>query len=179
MFFYTFLPEGNFDIDAGDGGGDKSQKSRISRHESTTILISKHIFNNMIYIIFFIYWFIVILSYLFYSGNQQSFHNNRSNIWPHRGGSQRREPQKNFLIIFLKSDLVTKQVFFLRISTIFCMRETVIISNGSRILPCPLGLQNDLKTNIYFLTFFPHFFVIFEIVKISVLFVELCVFFYL
>ena len=34
------------------------------------------------------------------------------------------------------------------------MRETVIISNGSRILPCPLGLKNDLKTTIVFLTFF-------------------------
>ena len=61
------------------------------------------------------------------------------------------------------SDLVTKYVFFLRISTIFCMRETVIISNGSRILPCPLGLQNDLKTMIYFLTFFQTiFFILFE-----------------
>ena len=39
-----------------------------------------------------------------------------------------------------KSNMVTKQVFFLRIPTIFCMREAVIISNVSRILPCPLGL---------------------------------------
>ena len=35
----------------------------------------------------------------------------------------------------------------LRISTIFCMREAVTISNGSRILPCHLGLYNDLKNN--------------------------------
>ena len=56
-----------------------------------------------------------------------------------------------------KSNMVTKQVFILRISTIFCMRETVIIPNGSRMLPCPLGLQNDLKTMIYFWTFFQSF----------------------
>ena len=35
--------------------------------------------------------------------------------------------------------LVTKYVFFLWIGTIFCMREAVIISYGSRTLPAPLG----------------------------------------
>ena len=42
---------------------------------------------------------------------------------------------------------------FLRSCTIFCMREAVTIFDGSRILPCPLGLQNDLKTMICFWTF--------------------------
>ena len=45
-------------------------------------------------------------------------------------------------------------MFFLWISIIFCMRETVFISNGSSILPCSLGFQNDLKNKIYFWTFF-------------------------
>ena len=81
---------------------------------------------------------------------------------PPWGLSTPRAPKELFNY-FLKSDLVTKQVFFLRISTIFCMRKTVIISNGSRILPCPLGLKNDLKTTIYFLTFFQnYFFILFE-----------------
>ena len=76
---------------------------------------------------------------------------------PPWGLSTPRAPKELFNY-FLKSDLVTKQVFFLRISTIFCMRETVIISNGSRILPCPLGLKNYLKTKIYFWDFFDLFF---------------------
>ena len=42
------------------------------------------------------------------------------------------------------------------------MRKTVIISNGSRILPCPLGLQNDLKTKIYFWDFLKIIFFFFE-----------------
>ena len=46
------------------------------------------------------------------------------------------------------------RLFFLRISIIFCMRKFVIISNGFRILPCPPGLQNDLKTKIFFFYFF-------------------------
>ena len=36
------------------------------------------------------------------------------------------------------------------ICTIFCMREAVTIPYGSRILPMPLGLPNDLKTPIRF-----------------------------
>ena len=41
---------------------------------------------------------------------------------------------------FLKSKLVTKWALFLRAYTIFCMREAVYMSYGSRILPSPLGL---------------------------------------
>ena len=79
-------------------------------------------------------------------------------------GALNAESLKGTFYFFLKSDLVTKQLFFfLRITTIFCMRKTVIISNGSRILPCPLGLQNDQKTKIYFWAFFEsYFFVLFE-----------------
>ena len=36
----------------------------------------------------------------------------------------------------------------------FMLRETVTISDGSRILLCPLGPKNDLKTMIYFGAFF-------------------------
>ena len=57
---------------------------------------------------------------------------------PPWGSSTPRAPKELFQK-FRKSNMVTKQEFFLRISTIFCMREAVIISNGSRILPCPLG----------------------------------------
>jgi hypothetical protein len=71
-------------------------------------------------------------------------------LWPHRGGSQHREPQNNFSNIFEKVIWSRNRCFFLRISIIFCMRETVIISNGSRILPCFIGPKNDLKTTIYF-----------------------------
>ena len=43
------------------------------------------------------------------------------------------------------------------------MRETVIISNGSRILPCPLGLQSDLRTKIGFWDFLKfHCFILFD-----------------
>ena len=79
---------------------------------------------------------------------------------PPWGLSTPRAP-KELLNFFPKNDLVTKHVFFLRISTIFCMRETVIISNGSRILPCPQGLKNDLETTIYFLDFFEDYFLFF------------------
>ena len=72
--------------------------------------------------------------------------------WPHRGGSQRRGPQKNFSKS-RKNKMVEKCVFFLRSCTIFCMSEAVTISNGSRILPCPLGPQNALKTKIHFCPF--------------------------
>ena len=41
-------------------------------------------------------------------------------------------------------------MLFLRICTMFCMSEAETISNGSRILPCPLGPYNALKTKIYF-----------------------------
>ena len=44
-------------------------------------------------------------------------------------------------------------MFFLRIGTIFCVREAVCISDGSRILPCHLCLQNDLKPSFRFLIF--------------------------
>ena len=57
-------------------------------------------------------------------------------------------------------NVVSPKRIFLRISTIFCMRETVIISNVSRILPCPLGHKNDLKTTIYFWTFLQNYFFI-------------------
>ena len=82
-------------------------------------------------------------------------------LWPHRGGSQHREPQKSFFNIFEKVIWSRNKVFFLRISIIFCMRETVIISNGSRILPCLLGPKNDLKTTIYFFTIFENYFLFF------------------
>ena len=59
-----------------------------------------------------------------------------------------------------KSNLVTKSMFFLRIYTIFCMSEAVTISNGSRILPCPLGPLNALKTKIYFWAHSPPLFFI-------------------
>ena len=72
---------------------------------------------------------------------------------PPWGLSTPRAPKEPFQKL-RKSNMVTKQVLFLRISTIFCMREAVTISNVSRILPCPLGLKNDLKTTIYFLIFF-------------------------
>ena len=58
---------------------------------------------------------------------------------PPWGLSTPRAPKEPFLNV-RKSNMVTKQVFFLRIFTIFCMREAVTISYGSRILPCPLGL---------------------------------------
>ena len=57
---------------------------------------------------------------------------------PPWGLSTPRVPKELFQKI-RKSKMVTKHVFFIRISTIFCMREAVIISNGTRILPCPLG----------------------------------------
>ena len=40
-------------------------------------------------------------------------------------------------------------VFFFPICTIFCMREAVYISHGSRILPSPLGPLNALKTKLF------------------------------
>ena len=57
--------------------------------------------------------------------------------WPHRGGFQRREPQKNFL----KQKTVGREiaVFLLRIYTIFCMREAVCISDGFRVRAGPQG----------------------------------------
>ena len=58
---------------------------------------------------------------------------------PPWGLSTPRAPKELFQT-FQKNNMVTKQVFFLRISTIFCMREAVTISNTSRIVPCPLGL---------------------------------------
>ena len=73
-------------------------------------------------------------------------------LWPHQGALNTESPKRIFHY-FGKGDLVMKYVFFLRISIIFCMRETVIISNGSRILPCLLGSKNDLKTMIYLFTF--------------------------
>ena len=54
-----------------------------------------------------------------------------------------------------------KRCFFLKICTISCMSEAVTISNGSRILPAPLGPLNALKTKICFLAFTPQFLFIF------------------
>ena len=65
---------------------------------------------------------------------------------PPWGGSQRREPPKNF---------------FLRICNIFCMRETVYISYGFRMRADPLGPQNALKTKIYLWAFPPNLFLFF------------------
>ena len=56
---------------------------------------------------------------------------------PTVGGSQRREPQKNFQQ-FQKCKLVTKKTFSLRICTMFCMREAVYISSDFRMRAGPL-----------------------------------------
>ena len=42
---------------------------------------------------------------------------------------------------------------FSRFCTISCVREAVYISHGFRILPGPLGLENDINTSICFLHF--------------------------
>ena len=55
----------------------------------------------------------------------------------------------------LKGCLVTKYALFLRICTIFCMRETTYISYGVRMRASPLGTKNAIKTKIYFWAFFP------------------------
>ena len=72
---------------------------------------------------------------------------------PTVGALNAESPKKEPFQKLRKGNMVTKQVFFLRISTIFCMREAVTISNGYRILPCPLGLSKRPKTMIYFWTF--------------------------
>ena len=59
-------------------------------------------------------------------------------VWPHRGGSQRREPQKNVFTNFKKVSWSQNGRFSLRIYTIFCMRGAVYISDGSRMRAGPL-----------------------------------------
>ena len=71
---------------------------------------------------------------------------------PPWGLSTPRAPKELFQK-FRKSNMVTKQVFFLRISATFCMREAVTISNGSRILPCPLRPLKRPKNNDLLLEF--------------------------
>ena len=58
-----------------------------------------------------------------------------------RQARSRSEEKKTLNIVLRerKNCLVTEYVFFLRIWTIFCMREAVSILHGSRILPSPLG----------------------------------------
>ena len=53
-------------------------------------------------------------------------------LWPHRGGSQRREPQKN-RCNKRKSNLFAKQAFCAQICIIFCMREATYISDSFRM----------------------------------------------
>ena len=76
-----------------------------------------------------------------------------------------------------KNNIVTEKMFFLRISIIFCMREAVTISDGSRILPCPRGLKNDLKKRFTFGNFvYFIYFVYFEPYRASLIYIYIYIY---
>ena len=88
---------------------------------------------NMIYIYIYIYTlfstFVILFSCFVHFIRSIQF------MAPPRGLSTPRTLKVKFENI--EKQLVTKYVFFLRICIIFCMREAVTISYGSRILPRP------------------------------------------